>query len=309
MNKKPLRFLSLVLAVVLLCAACPISAGAESGVAGFEPDFKNDIHSIGDGVYLISDYGLSYAYLIVGSESCLLIDSGVGFEDFRQRVEPYAEGKPITLALTHGHVDHGGASGQFDTVYVNSNDFELCEHQCSLAFRKFFVNAYRGLIKAAFKTTMPAVSDKNNVATSTLVDMEDGHVFDLGGRTVTFTLTPGHTAGSGCFFDSKTKYLFTGDMNSNFVLLIFSESQSASVYNASMKKIIELEKNASAVWIGHNCKSVDPAITQAQVDNSASIMNTPFSFLPLPYLINRTVTMPDGSTQKVFILGWLNKTK
>ena len=49
--------------------------------------------------------------------------------------------------------------------------------------------------------------------------IEDGHVFDLGGRKVTCYYCPGHTPGSMVAIDSKTGCMFSGDAFSSKMAL------------------------------------------------------------------------------------------
>jgi glyoxylase-like metal-dependent hydrolase (beta-lactamase superfamily II) len=128
-------------------------------------------------------------------------------------------------------------------------------------------------------------------------------VFDLGDRTVTFTLTPGHTSGSGCFFDSKTQYLFTGDMVSGCVLLIFAESDTVTKYRSSLDIIKKLQAKATKIYIGHSLDPVDPSTIDTLIQASDEIIKDSNVKLPLPFVkIKR-------SEQTVLILGWLCKVK
>lgn len=297
--------------LIILGAALPASAlsqnesKVEIEMNGMDISIDDKITKIGDGIYQINDYGIVCAYLIVGSKSCLLIDSGVGFSNFRERVEKYTEGKPIVLALTHGHVDHAGGSEQFETVYLNEADNSVL-WQRSLAMRTVFTNTYMGMIYAAGYT--PKISNENNVK-STLYNMEDGHQFKLGNRTVTFYLTPGHTAGSGCFSDSKTGYLFTGDMTGYGVLDMFIESQSVSVMSKSLEKILKLEKNATKIYISHSKATIEPAVTVAIKDAADEIIDDSLlSLLGIMVKMKKT-ELSDGTEVSVFIVYCTDRVK
>src|SRR5690554_1316757 len=60
----------------------------------------------------------STMYLLEGSEMALLIDTGTGQEDLSEFVARLT-GKPLLVALTHGHGDHSGGSGYFPEVYLH----------------------------------------------------------------------------------------------------------------------------------------------------------------------------------------------
>lgn len=61
--------------------------------------------------------GQVFGYLVVGSERAVLIDTGCGIGDLRSFVEQLTD-KPVTVLLTHGHLDHAPGAVQFDEVYM-----------------------------------------------------------------------------------------------------------------------------------------------------------------------------------------------
>ena len=68
--------------------------------------------------------------------------------------------------------------------------------------------------------------------------MEDGHIFNLGGRILTVYHTPGHSRGSVCIFDENTGTLFTGDnVQAMATALLEDCATNVSTYLASMEKI------------------------------------------------------------------------
>jgi len=163
--------------------------------------------AITDGVYLINEFDGTNCYLIVGTEKALLIDCGTGFCDLRGTVECITS-LPLTVAATHGHVDHIGGAGQFEAVYLHKNDCgALNKIQTSLLARKLFT-AGNGAVKANGFSAKDVTPGRYPVK---LIPFEDGFRFHLGGKTVTAKLTPGHTAGSVAFIDEEDKLIFSGD--------------------------------------------------------------------------------------------------
>jgi len=257
------------------------------------------VREIGSGVYLFDDYSVSSAYLIVGSQRCVVIDTGIGFADFRSRIERYTQGKPVAAALTHGHIDHAGAARQFETVYMHSGDLSL-KYQQYLPFR--FLYTLFGLTPKLTQYGVSAfdISDKNNVASQT-VALEDGGVIDLGDRTLTFYFTPGHTQGSGCYLDSKTNILFAGDMTFSSVMLIFPESASVETYRESLLKIYDLESAAAAVHTGHSKAAQDPAVTLKLLDMTQQLLDESRSNALFPVIkkFDAPAQFADGSQHNV----------
>ena len=58
-----------------------------------------------------------FAYLAEGEEKAVLIDTGCGLGDLRSYVKSLTD-KPITVLLTHGHLDHAPGAVQFEKVYM-----------------------------------------------------------------------------------------------------------------------------------------------------------------------------------------------
>lgn len=74
--------------------------------------------------YEIDEFDCASIFLFVGTERALLLDTGIGIGDLKGLVEEITD-KPYDVVLTHGHRDHTGGAGWFDTVYLNRKDYEL----------------------------------------------------------------------------------------------------------------------------------------------------------------------------------------
>jgi enterochelin esterase-like enzyme/glyoxylase-like metal-dependent hydrolase (beta-lactamase superfamily II) len=131
--------------------------------------------TVSDGVWHIEDSRGAVMYLIAGSERALLIDTGWGVGDLAAHVATLAP-LPLLVVNTHGHRDHVTGNGQFAEVYLHTRDLHL----------------------------VPSADTR-------LVPVHDGYVFDLGGRPVRVIGVPGHSPGSICLLDERSRILFTGD--------------------------------------------------------------------------------------------------
>lgn len=69
--------------------------------------------------YEIDEFDCASIFLFVGTERALLLDTGIGIGDLKGLVEEITD-KPYDVVLTHGHRDHTGGAGWFDTVYQSS---------------------------------------------------------------------------------------------------------------------------------------------------------------------------------------------
>lgn len=132
-----------------------------------------------DDVWIIGEE-FTRQFLVLGEEKALLIDAGFGYADLRKAAESITD-LPIELALTHGHFDHAGGVKYFDKAYLNEKDYDA-------------ITARQGR----------EILEK-------IVPLEDGHVFDLGGRKIRTIAVRGHSKGSVVFYDENTKTVYAGD--------------------------------------------------------------------------------------------------
>ena len=181
------------------------------------PITKPIVSEIAAKTYVINEFGLNAMFLIEGSDRALVLDTGSGFCDFKEILRDLTK-KPYLVALTHGHVDHAGGAGQFDRLYLHPADWEMAKG-IAPEERLSYGEAVRGVM--GDPNTFAYGKDTLRVwdAFPELLPIQDGQTFDLGDRTISVVHTPGHTPGSCCFIDPKTRILFSGDAeNSNLLL-------------------------------------------------------------------------------------------
>lgn len=205
-----------------------------------EPLKEYLVSDLGEGIINITAPPMRFQqYLVLGEEKALLIDSGFGLGSLKKVVDGLTD-LPIILVNTHGHPDHGGGNAEFGPPLLHPDDFELYAYKCSFEARLEEAGHW-GLEDAAEKLqpTPPAP-----------LPLEDGHVFDLGGRTLRVIHTPGHSRGSVCIFDALTGTLFAGDNIQGMATALTEDcAADVSVYLASMEKLAALP--VKAICTGH----------------------------------------------------------
>jgi len=160
-------------------------------------------------------------YIIYQKEGgdCYVIDPGYEPDKFIKFID---ENKLdlIGILLTHHHYDHVGAVNKIKglkdcPVYMHRNDTDM----------------YRAKVN---------------------VVMEDGDMIMLENEAIKVLHTPGHTAGSVCFFVEKSKLVFTGDTIFN-VDIGRTDLHDGDPYKmlATMKNIVNSWDNEITIYPGH----------------------------------------------------------
>lgn len=143
------------------------------------------IQTIKPNVILIDDCTDSSAYLILGEHTALLVDTGMGGDNFPEVVRSLTD-LPITLFITHAHPDHHRYAAAFSPVYLHQKDYDILD-------------------------AMRAEVDPLTPDASVFTPIEEGFRIDLGGATAIVYQTGGHTPGSAAVVIPEYEIVCTGD--------------------------------------------------------------------------------------------------
>lgn len=221
---------------------------------GKNSDF--DVEVIGDGVFRIHEFGAANIYLVTGKDRALLIDTGTGLGDLRKVVEDLSD-LPVTVVATHAHPDHIGGMGNFENIHIHKDDAKNIWFWSAKALRRFYYDTVRSLIKYNIKKKdIKRLKYKTKV-----IPIEEGHVFDLGGKTVEVIHTPGHTKGSIVLLDKKDGIMFTGDNVNPTLLHIVPGSTTIEDWLPGAKRTLSLADEYRA-YNGHD----DGISTKPQIE-------------------------------------------
>lgn len=141
---------------------------------------------IAPGTWQIASDG-DYFYLIEGEKEALVIDSGYGCGNTRAFCQSLTDQPVKRIANTHDHFDHTANNCYFECAYMSKETEPLA----TLPF--------------------PSFSGINFPRDYPVVIIDEGYVFDLGGRLVETFKLPDHAVGSLVFLDKKEGILFCGD--------------------------------------------------------------------------------------------------
>lgn len=194
---------------------------------------KNPIvYEIAHRTYAVNELGMASFFVVVGSERGLVIDSGCGSFNSRELVEKLCP-KPYDVVITHAHGDHCGAMQLWEEVWLHPGDLDIVENHRDRINAQFWENpAIWPMKDGPAGIMMPngtlwpcigmdggskSVYDFEGLKFMGVTGLpkfkmlENGQIFDLGDRKLTVVHTPGHTPGSCCLIDDKSRILFSAD--------------------------------------------------------------------------------------------------
>jgi len=213
-------------------------------------------------IYLLRGEGKgSHNYLIRGSYLNVLIDSGLD-QNFHflqeQLLRLGLKVRDVDLVInTHEHLDHIGANRYFqESSLIAAHRFAATK----ITLEDHYVTLYRS-------------GDRNELPLRVHLWLENRSFFDLGSHTLEVIHTPGHTSGSICIYEFKTKVLFSGDtVFAGGTLSYIAESGSVGDY---VNSITRLEaRKISEIFPSHGNISKNPGedLSQAIV-NAKKLLN------------------------------------
>jgi glyoxylase-like metal-dependent hydrolase (beta-lactamase superfamily II) len=144
---------------------------------------------INDETWVINGLGGSQnMYLLEGEKQALLLDTFWGAGNLRKYIESLTD-KPLLVANTHGHMDHVGNNGEWETVYMHKDAIIDMETVTQLPFDI---------------SCLPHPDYEKKL-------IGEGYVFHLGKRDVRVMDIAAHSFSSLGFFDEKYQMFFAGD--------------------------------------------------------------------------------------------------
>ncbi len=192
------------------------------------------IEKLSQRVTRLWDVSHTAMYLIEGDECALLADTGTGVGSLRDTVAALTD-KPITVVLTHGHVDHACGAGAFETVYLHSADLPVYEEHRKLAVRQGYVANSAGM--GGNRDLLAKVQEQDYQPTREVdgfLPLEAGMCFPLGGETVQVLAAPGHTPGTVALLLKEERTLLLGDACNGFTFLFYEYSSSVAQYREDL---------------------------------------------------------------------------
>lgn len=172
------------------------------------------------------------AYLLIGKNGALLIDTLMQNNDLYETVRSLTD-LPVTVLITHGHIDHVGVSTSSFAkhgcpIYMDLQDYPLIENRVPNLNRDFFTQ------------------------------LHDGSLFNIGGFELEAVACPGHTPGSFLFLDRMHQLIFSGDtLGSGCIWMQLDCSIPLTAYRENVASVMKrtMELKNLRIYPGHRYQS------------------------------------------------------
>ena len=168
-----------------------------------------------------------HMYLVEGEERAALLDTGSGFGSLKACVDALTD-KPVTVLITHGHIDHAMGAAEFEDVYMSHKDFYIFDAHGKEEGRRM------GLSKSPLRDQIPGDDFIPTADKGLFKDLGDGDVFDLGGVAIEMFACPGHTLGTLTMLIREERLLLLGDACNPRTFLFGDYSTGVTTYRSSL---------------------------------------------------------------------------
>ena len=171
-----------------------------------------DVYEVFEDIYALYEPGNFQeviSYLILGANRALLFDTGMGIGDIKTAVEKLTK-LPVTVLNSHSHFDHIGNNYKFEDGYILDTAPSRYRMENGLAHP--MVAEYVSDDSCVRELPEGFEADKYEIKPCPQWKyIQDGTVFDLGGKILTAYSAPGHSPDSIVLDYAEKKILFTGD--------------------------------------------------------------------------------------------------
>ncbi|GKU26477.1 MBL fold metallo-hydrolase [Clostridium folliculivorans] len=221
-------------------------------------------------------------YLVEGNNKSVLIDTGTGVGDLSEYVKKLTS-NPITVILTHVHVDHASGAASFEDVYMNHVDDEVYKEHNNLDLRKDYV-------KSQFKD-FNKIKDSDYVKVKTskgFKQLTDGTSFNLSGVTLEVYNAAGHTPGQMAILFKEERILMTGDAANQATFLFDKNSLGLSSYEKSMRDLLlKTEGKFDRILLSHGTGDAPKELINNIIQLCAEIREGNSDDIPFDFMAQR----------------------
>lgn len=196
-------------------------------------------------------------YLILGSESAILFDTGSGYSSIKSIINPIIRHRDLIVINSHNHFDHVGGNHEFQSAYVHIMDLRKLTSPLDVSFLKTSTSK----VSKQFSKIDYSIKSSNEHQA-----MTGDETFHLGKINVTIISTPGHTPGSICLLTSNDE-LFTGD-TIHYGSIYLPSDDDYNNYKHSLQSLqsLILENKITSVYPAHEDYEVKSTIIEELIE-------------------------------------------
>lgn len=208
-------------------------------------------YQVNDHIYQLKDPMGVLTTLVIGKEKALLVDTAYGIGDLKEAIKNITS-LPLIVINSHGHMDHSCGNYQFEEVYINELDYELCQRHNNKQKRIENLESADNLklLSDSFDREKYLEYREGNLK---LIDF---NTIDLGDLTIEIIPLSGHTIGSIGFLIKEDRLLITSDAICPWVWMFLDESTTVPVYLNMLKETIKLPFDG--FLLGHGAGQIMP---------------------------------------------------
>lgn len=192
-----------------------------------------------ENVWRIED-SMVRCFLVAGSNSALLIDTGVSGGNLKSKIEKLTD-LPIILVNTHKDRDHIASNLQFEKCYAHRLD----------------ADSIKEVLKFEY----------------TINEIDDGYIFDLGGCKLEVIHIPGHTPGSIALLDRANRFLFSGDSVQDGNIFMFGNGRNMSDFIESLEKLNSMSSYFDIIYPCHSSFEVKNDIIPKLIEGAKNYLD------------------------------------
>ena len=205
-------------------------------------DYK--IIKIDASTWRVEDSGV-YFFLLTGSDSALLIDSGMNVKNVKAIAQSLTD-KPIKLINTHADPDHIGANCEFSSFMMNTLELDN-------------FNIYQ---KCSGK----------------VIPVNDHEIINIGKRSLEVIFIPGHTPGSIALLDIERRVLFSGDTIQDGNIFLFGPMRNIKTYLQSLERLNTFKDRFDYIYPSHANPVLEPSIIEKLIEGTRGVIDNKLSY-------------------------------
>lgn len=222
-----------------------------------------DVVAFPDGVTMIAEpghYEDVKSFLVEGEERVAVLDTGMGFGDFKALADTLSTKPPVVL-LSHAHFDHIGDAWKYDDVRVHPAEADdLRAGYPRERMRRWFDAEFM------LDIPLPATTDPDTAyipGKEPTGALNDGDVIDLGGRVLHVYHTPGHSPGGVTLIDRANRLMFPGDAIYAGPMFAHNDYGDPTAYRETLRRLAALADEIDVVYPSHNRVPLTPEDVKA----------------------------------------------